>query len=162
MAEIHTKNLEFPNDQRPPLVGKQGEPWPTRHRLAACPGESWCGIVRRCQRVSIRRGACALAIFADFEPVARSGTSFVYSSYGYNLAGAVVEAAARQPFAEYMQQHLWQPLGMNDTVIDLPDPIIANRVSGYRLVDGELVNSEYTAVPESLPRLQPAAWMAYP
>jgi CubicO group peptidase (beta-lactamase class C family) len=93
-----------------------------------------------------KRTRDALAIFADFEPVARPGTSFVYSSYGYNLAGAVVEAAARQPFAEYMQQHLWQPLGMNDTVIDLPDPIIANRVSGYRLVDGELVNSEYVDI----------------
>jgi CubicO group peptidase (beta-lactamase class C family)/tetratricopeptide (TPR) repeat protein len=93
-----------------------------------------------------KRTRDALAIFADFEPVARSGSRFVYSSYGYNLAGAVVEAAARQPFGEYMQQQLWQPLGMNDTVIDLPNPIIANRVSGYRLVDGELVNSEYVDI----------------
>jgi len=88
----------------------------------------------------------ALAIFADFDLVAEPGTKYNYSSYGYNLLGAVVEEAAKQPFGDYMREHLWEPLGMNDTYMDDPDQIIPNRVQGYRLIDGEVENSEYVDI----------------
>lgn len=88
----------------------------------------------------------ALGIFADFDLVAEPGTKFNYSSYGYNLLGAVIEGAAMQSFGDYMREHLWEPLGMNDTYMDDPDRIIPNRVQGYRLIDGELKNSEYVDI----------------
>lgn len=85
----------------------------------------------------------ALSIFAGFELVAEPGTEFHYSSYGYNLLGAVIEGAARMPYGKYMRKNLWDPLGMKDTLMDSPDRIIPHRVRGYRIVEGELKNSEF-------------------
>lgn len=88
----------------------------------------------------------ALAIFEDFELIAEPGTRYNYSSYGFNLLAAVVEGAAGQPFGEYMREHVWDPLDMDHTVMDDPTRIIPNRVCGYRLIDGEVVNSEYVDI----------------
>ena len=46
-------------------------------------------------------------------------------------------------FGEYMRQHVWQPLGMNDTRMDDPLDVIPNRVRGYQLVNGQVKNSEF-------------------
>ncbi|MFQ6113547.1 MAG: serine hydrolase [bacterium] len=88
----------------------------------------------------------ALAIFADFELVAEPGTRYNYSSYGYNLLGAVIENAAKQSYGDYLRENLWEPLGMSDTHMDDPDEIIPNRVQGYRMIDGEIKNSEFVDV----------------
>ncbi|MGQ9560314.1 MAG: serine hydrolase [Candidatus Oleimicrobiaceae bacterium] len=88
----------------------------------------------------------AIAIFADFDLVAEPGTRYHYSSYGYNLLGAVIEGAAKQRYGDYLYLHLWQPLGMGDTRMDDPDELIANRARGYRMVDGQLRNSEFVDI----------------
>ncbi|MFQ6070100.1 MAG: serine hydrolase [Candidatus Aminicenantales bacterium] len=88
----------------------------------------------------------ALAIFAGFDLVAEPGTKYNYSSYGYNLLGAVVEAAARQSYGDFLREHLWEPLGMKDTRMDDPLDLVPNRVRGYRLVFGELKNSEFVDI----------------
>ncbi|PWT93527.1 MAG: hypothetical protein C5B54_01710 [Acidobacteria bacterium] len=84
----------------------------------------------------------AIAIFENFDLVAQPGTKFSYSSYGYNLLGAVIEGASGESYGQYMQDHIWNQAGMNDTHMDDPSQIIANRVRGYRLVDGKVKNSE--------------------
>jgi len=88
----------------------------------------------------------AIAIFENFDLVAEPGTKFSYSSYGYNLLGAVIEGASKQSYADYMREHVWQPLGMKDTRLDDPLDVIPNRVRGYQIVDGALKNSEFIDV----------------
>lgn len=88
----------------------------------------------------------AVAIFENFDLVAEPGTKYSYSSYGYNLLGAAIENASKQSYADYMREHIWQPLKMNDTRMDDPLAIIPNRVRGYRLVNGEVKNSEFIDV----------------
>jgi serine beta-lactamase-like protein LACTB, mitochondrial len=60
----------------------------------------------------------ALGYFAEdalrFEP----GTQYHYSSYGWILASAAVEAAAGEPFFTFMQEEVFEPLGMHDTIAD--------------------------------------------
>ncbi len=85
----------------------------------------------------------SLDIFDDFDLIAEPGSQYNYSSYGYNLLGAVVEVAAKQPFGDYLEQHIWNPLGMDQTCMDSPEEIIPNRVTGYRLNFGNLEISEY-------------------
>jgi len=85
----------------------------------------------------------AIAIFQDFDLVAEPGTQFHYSSYGYNLLGAAVEKASGQPYGQYIKEHIFDPLGMADTRMDDPTALIPHRVDGYRLLNGEVVNSEY-------------------
>ncbi|HEY7785546.1 MAG TPA: serine hydrolase, partial [Pyrinomonadaceae bacterium] len=88
----------------------------------------------------------SIAIFENFDLVAEPGTRYSYSSYGYNLLGAVIEAASGMSYADYMRQHIWQPLGMNDTRMDDPLEVIPNRVRGYQLVDGKIKNSEFVDI----------------
>jgi serine beta-lactamase-like protein LACTB len=73
---------------------------------------------------ALRRAHCdnARAAAADvvedtllFEP----GTEWRYSNYGYQLVGAVVEAAAAEPYLEFMDREVFTPAGMEQTVPDL-------------------------------------------
>jgi CubicO group peptidase (beta-lactamase class C family) len=88
----------------------------------------------------------AIAIFQDFPLVAEPGTRYNYSSYGYNLLGAVIEGASGQPYGDYIKRHIFDPLGMTSSRLDDPVDIIPNRVRGYRLVEGEIKNSEYVDI----------------
>ncbi len=88
----------------------------------------------------------AIAVFEDFDLVAEPGTRYSYTSYGFNLLGAVIEGASGQSYGEYMTEHVWKPLGMLDTRMDDPRAIIPNRVEGYELLDGELQRSEYVDI----------------
>ncbi|MGD2294374.1 MAG: serine hydrolase [Candidatus Aminicenantes bacterium] len=88
----------------------------------------------------------ALAIFQDWDLVAEPGTRYHYSSYGYNLLGAVIEGASGESYGDYIQQNIFRPLGMTNSRMDNPIDLIANRVRGYRLIDGKIKNSEYVDV----------------
>jgi len=88
----------------------------------------------------------ALAIFKDFDLVAQPGTRYHYSSYGFNLLGAIVEAASGETYGRYIKEHIFEPLGMNNSRMDDPIDLIPNRVRGYRFVYGQIKNSEYVDV----------------
>ncbi|MFC4356804.1 serine hydrolase [Halobium salinum] len=46
------------------------------------------------------------------------GERFAYSNAGYVLLGHVVEEATGRPFAEYVEEHLFDPLGMERATFD--------------------------------------------
>jgi CubicO group peptidase (beta-lactamase class C family) len=85
----------------------------------------------------------AIAIFRDLDLVAKPGAEFVYSSYGYNLLGAVVEGASGQNYENYMREHVWGPLNMTSTRIDNPEDIVINRARGYKVEDHEIKNAKF-------------------
>jgi CubicO group peptidase (beta-lactamase class C family) len=67
----------------------------------------------------------AVATFAD-EPLSfQPGTRYRFSTYGWILLSAVVEAAAGQPFPVFMRREILEPLGMESTIVedgvDVPD-----------------------------------------
>ena len=72
----------------------------------------------------------------DWQParVRPPGTRVAYDNYGVALAGYLVEVAARQPFAEYVEQHVLRPLGMSGTsfAVPLPDAVAGRLATGYR------------------------------
>ena len=88
----------------------------------------------------------ALAIFQDFDLVAEPGTRYQYSSYGFNLLGAVIEGASGKSYSDFMRDEVWQPLGMTSTRMDNPREIIPNRVRGYELTATGVRNSEYVDI----------------
>jgi serine beta-lactamase-like protein LACTB, mitochondrial len=59
----------------------------------------------------------SLRVFIDDRLVGRPGDEFLYSSYGFNLLGAAVEAAADGDFAAAATEHLLEPLGMKATSV---------------------------------------------
>lgn len=64
------------------------------------------------------RPADALGHFAGRSLLFEPGTKFRYSSYGWILVSAAVEAAAEKPFLTFMREKVFDPLGMRDTMAD--------------------------------------------
>lgn len=88
----------------------------------------------------------AIALFEEFDLINEPGTAYSYSSYGYNLLGAVIEGASGKPYGPYLTETVWKPLGMTSTRMDDPRALIPHRVTGYVLEDGKLKRSEYVDI----------------
>jgi CubicO group peptidase (beta-lactamase class C family) len=82
------------------------------------------------------------------ERVWESGTEIAYSNYGVAVAGYIVERVSGERFADYVERHIFRPLGMNSTTFREPLPSVmqANMALGYRLVDGRFVAQPYEFV----------------
>src|SRR5687767_3345923 len=75
---------------------------------------------------ALRRAHCDNARAAAVDAVKDTllwepGTRWSYSNYGYQLVGAVVEAAAGEPYLGFMDREVFTPAGMELTVPDLSD-----------------------------------------
>jgi serine beta-lactamase-like protein LACTB len=85
-----------------------------------------------------------LEIFAGDTLLTLPGTTYSYSSYGWNLLSAVVEGASGEQFLSYMQDNVFWPLGMRHTVAGHTDSIIVWRTGFYeRGADGAIMNASY-------------------
>lgn len=85
-----------------------------------------------------------LAIFKDDSLLFAPGTEYSYSSYGFNLLSAAIEGASGQDFLTYMQENVFEPLGMISTTADINRRIISNRTSFYALDEDEnIINAPY-------------------
>jgi serine beta-lactamase-like protein LACTB, mitochondrial len=76
----------------------------------------------------------ALALFDDSELIAPPGQRFHYSSFDINLASSVLQSAAKQPFLDYLQQHVSKPLGLNS--LAAADQSHPQQVSFYETSSG--------------------------
>lgn len=72
-----------------------------------------------------------LRMFQDDSLLFEPGTRYSYSSFGYNLLGAVIEGASGTPYLQFMHERVFLPLGMTATVPDFVDSIIPGRASFY-------------------------------
>ncbi len=61
------------------------------------------------------------------------GETFIYSDHGMSLAGLVVEEAAGVPFARFVEENVFAPLGMTRSTFEVaPPPAIAEALAtGY-------------------------------
>ena len=75
----------------------------------------------------------------DFEP----GKGYAYDNSGYVLLGVIVEKASGEPYAQYLQEHIFGPLGMKDSGFDSAQAIIAKRAAGYELGPNGAVNTQF-------------------
>jgi len=66
------------------------------------------------------------------------GTQWSYS-IAVDVQALLVEKLSGQPFAEYVKQHLLEPLGMRDTAWRQPDDKFARMAPMYHKKDGKLV-----------------------
>jgi CubicO group peptidase (beta-lactamase class C family) len=64
----------------------------------------------------------------QFEP----GTSWRYTSSGFNIAGLIVEIVSGQPFEVFLQNRLFGPLGMADTTFYPSDAQMLRLPRSYR------------------------------
>jgi CubicO group peptidase (beta-lactamase class C family) len=65
----------------------------------------------------------ALPHFADRPLLFEPGIQYRYSRYGWILVSAAIETAADEPFLRFMRTQIFEPLGMDDTRADSPEPL---------------------------------------
>jgi serine beta-lactamase-like protein LACTB len=68
---------------------------------------------------------------ADYPLLFEPGTSFRYSSYGWLVVSAAVDAAADEPFLSFMRRQVFEPLGMDDTMPESSTDSVAGRATPY-------------------------------
>jgi CubicO group peptidase (beta-lactamase class C family) len=73
------------------------------------------------------------------------GTKWAYSNFGYVTLGILIHKVTGEFYGDFLQQRIFQPLGMTSTRIISEADIVPNRAAGYRLVKGELKNQEWVA-----------------
>ena len=73
------------------------------------------------------------------------GTKWDYSNLGYLTLGVLIHRVSGKFYGDFLQERVFQPLGMSTTRIISEADIIPNRAAGYRLVKGELKNQEWVS-----------------
>ena len=70
------------------------------------------------------------------EPLFAAGERYEYSNPGYEMLALVVERVSGQRFGRFIEENIFAPLGMNDSVIrDSTEPEIPDRALGYARTD---------------------------
>ncbi len=90
-----------------------------RHLLNQTSGlPNWAGEVILADfdesRGAAERQARELATVAPLRP---PGSKWEYSNSNYQLLGLIIEVASGQPYAGYVQEHIFNPLGMRGTYV---------------------------------------------
>ena len=73
------------------------------------------------------------------------GTSWAYSNFGYVTLGILIHCVTGEFYGDFLQQRIFQPLGMTSSRVISEADIVPNRAAGYRLVKGQLKNQEWVA-----------------
>jgi len=78
----------------------------------------------------------------DFPP----GAQYAYDNTGYILLGYVIEKVSGEPYAHYLTEHIFEPLGMAHTGYDVSAEILPERAAGYTLTPTGLKNAPYLSM----------------
>jgi CubicO group peptidase (beta-lactamase class C family) len=131
---LEQRRLTLDEDIRTYVPAFPVKPWrvTVRHLMAHVGGLGSDGgdesplLAQRCGRP-----ADGLRFFADaplrFEP----GTEYRFSRYGWIVVSAAVEAAAGEPFLDFMRERIFEPLRMRDTAADAQAGDGADRATSY-------------------------------
>jgi serine beta-lactamase-like protein LACTB, mitochondrial len=84
-------------------------------------------------RERCERPVDALQFFSGYERelLFEPGTRYHYSSYGWIMVSAAVEAAADEPFLTFMRKQIFRPLRLDDTMADSASEAIPDRATPY-------------------------------
>jgi CubicO group peptidase (beta-lactamase class C family) len=77
------------------------------------------------------RAADGVTTFVNDPLLFEPETEYRYSTYGWVLVSAAVEAVAKQPFAEFMQRQVFAPLGLTETTTEVVSEPMPTRATSY-------------------------------
>jgi CubicO group peptidase (beta-lactamase class C family) len=78
----------------------------------------------------------------EFEP----GEKFSYNNSGYILLGAIIESLSGMSYAAFVQERIFDRLGMTRTLYDNTARIVPGRASGYTIANDGFANAAYLSM----------------
>jgi CubicO group peptidase (beta-lactamase class C family) len=78
----------------------------------------------------------------EFEP----GEKYSYNNSAYFLLGALIEKATGSPYADFVAQNVFAPLGMTRTRYGDTGPILEGRAQGYARNGSTFINAPYLSM----------------
>ena len=76
----------------------------------------------------------------EFSP----GHHYSYNNSGYIVLTSIIEKVSGKSYENYMQDHIFKPLGMTSSGVDSPIALIKNRAAGYNKDQRGLINAPYS------------------
>ncbi|MBZ5582789.1 MAG: beta-lactamase family protein [Acidobacteriia bacterium] len=144
-------DLDAPVQTYAPWFPDKGAPISARQLLGHLAGIRHYGGGEYVNRTHYRTVRESLRIFEDSPLVAPPGTKYAYSSYGYNLLGAVLEGAAKRDYLTVIQREVLDPLKMKSTVVDDPSRQVDGRSRFYDSQNGRIEESPAVDLTDRLP-----------
>ena len=75
------------------------------------------------------------------------GDKWEYSNSGYMVLAQIIEKASRERYAQFLKENIFQPLGMNRTLVyDDTRPEVRNRAISYERTESGYKNIDYNAL----------------
>ncbi len=138
LAEQGKIKLSAPVARYLPAFGAKGKEAITVEQLLLHTG----GLVADNPLTDYRGGrAEALGRIDALAPAHDPGSAFEYSDVGYIVLGELVEAVSGQPLDVFAREHLFAPLGMDDTAYD-PGAALLARAAPTEPRDGAMLEGE--------------------
>jgi CubicO group peptidase (beta-lactamase class C family) len=81
------------------------------------------------------------AIPLAFQP----GEKWSYSNLAYVMLGVLIHKVSGKFYGDFLQERVFQPLGMSTARVISESDIVPNRAAGYRLVNGQLKNQNWVS-----------------
>ncbi len=78
----------------------------------------------------------------DFDP----GEAYQYNNSAYIILGHIIEVVSGQSYANYIEQNIFQKLGMDNSHYGSNTKVIPNRASGYQPSENGYNNAEYLSM----------------
>jgi CubicO group peptidase (beta-lactamase class C family) len=78
----------------------------------------------------------------QFEP----GDRWAYNNSGYILLGAIIEKVTGESYEQFVDGHIFKPLGMKGSYYGSIERVIPRRIPGYQLGKGGFVNAPYLSM----------------
>lgn len=114
-----------------------------RHLLTHTSGikeEQWKGGIVEFDRYEYKQEEVIKTAFGPLE--SKPGEKFAYRNVGYRLLGMIVEKISRQSYWDFLDEHIFKPLGMTATRNSDPRTIILHRARGYGRAGDVFVNRD--------------------
>ncbi|HMG85243.1 MAG TPA: serine hydrolase domain-containing protein [Terracidiphilus sp.] len=73
------------------------------------------------------------------------GDKWAYRNTNYVLLGAIIHKVSGKPYAEFLGERIFKPLGMTSTRLISDSDIIPDRSAGYEIHDGQLKNQNWVS-----------------
>jgi len=84
--------------------------------------------------------------FKNETPDFNSGSDYKYNNSGYFILGHIIELVSNQSYAEFIEDHIFQPLKMSSSYYGSFSKIISHRASGYSSKKQRFFNASYLSL----------------